>query len=95
MGQDDRSAIVRRNWIIAALVAVIVVLIVVSNFSKQSPDRPVKLDHAGYVASAQRDPFHTVKCKLGQRIKAANIVSFEKRGAAIAAGHRPCKVCKP
>lgn len=51
--------------------------------------------HVQYVASKVRFPFHRPGCKWAQRISAKNLQVFETREEAIAAGHRPCKVCQP
>ena len=48
-----------------------------------------------YVASKAAGPFHLPTCTSAQRISTANLQTFESREAAIAAGHEPCKVCKP
>lgn len=50
---------------------------------------------AAYVASAMREPFHRPYCKWAKKISANNLDAFGTRDAAIKAGHRPCKVCKP
>ncbi|MHC4416206.1 MAG: HEPN family nuclease [Planctomycetota bacterium] len=48
-----------------------------------------------YVASRQQDPFHIRSCKWAKRISPANLQGVRTRRAAVGAGHRPCKVCKP
>lgn len=48
-----------------------------------------------YVASKLREPFHYASCKWAKKIDPENIVYYQTREAAIADGHRPCKVCKP
>ena len=48
-----------------------------------------------YVASKLREPFHYTSCKWAKKIDPENIVYYQTREAAIADGHRPCKVCKP
>ena len=48
-----------------------------------------------YVASKVRFPFHRPDCKWAARISPKNLEVFETREDAIAAGHRPCKVCNP
>ena len=48
-----------------------------------------------YVASRVRLPFHRPECKWAAKISPKNLEVFETREAAIAAGHRPCKVCEP
>jgi hypothetical protein len=48
-----------------------------------------------YVASKVRFPFHRSDCKWAHRISERNLEVFETREEAIAAGHRPCKECRP
>ncbi len=48
-----------------------------------------------FVASWQRDPFHRPACKWAHRISRKNLQGVKSRGAAVKAGHRPCRVCKP
>ena len=48
-----------------------------------------------YVASALRDPYHRNTCRWAQKINTENLQGFETKEAAVDAGHRPCKVCKP
>ena len=48
-----------------------------------------------YVASDQREPFHRTTCAAAQRITPAHLQQFAKREDAIAAGHRPCEICRP
>ena len=48
-----------------------------------------------FVASWQRKPFHRPDCKWARRIRRKNLQGVRTRGAAIKAGHRPCRVCKP
>ncbi len=52
---------------------------------------------AGYrfVASKNSDVFHRPDCSSAKRIKPANLVGYNSRQEAIAAGKRPCKLCKP
>lgn len=62
--------------------------------SEQTSDTPEQTKTA-YVASAIREPFHRPGCKWAQKISSQNLQTFKTRDAAIKAGHRPCKVCKP
>jgi hypothetical protein len=55
------------------------------------PVRPAK----EYVASSQRKPFHRPDCQAAKRISPENKQIFKTRDEAIAAGHVPCKICKP
>ena len=48
-----------------------------------------------FVASKNKGAFHTATCTWVKKIAPNNVVYFETRDAAIAAGHKPCKVCKP
>ena len=48
-----------------------------------------------FVASWQRDPFHKPSCKWARRITRKNLQGVKTRRAAVKAGHRPCRVCKP
>jgi micrococcal nuclease len=48
-----------------------------------------------YIASYKREPFHYPWCQWAQKISPANLQCFYSREEAIAAGHRPCKVCNP
>jgi hypothetical protein len=56
---------------------------------------PQQQSEVAYVASVKREPFHKVSCKWAQKISADNLQTFKTRDEAIAAGHRPCRVCKP
>ena len=46
-----------------------------------------------FVASVLREPFHEPDCKWAKKISSRNFVGYDTREAAIAGGHRPCKVC--
>lgn len=48
-----------------------------------------------YISSKNSQVFHSPECRSAKRIKPENIVSYISRDEAIAAGKRPCKVCKP
>ncbi len=48
-----------------------------------------------FLASWQRPVFHLPNCKCARRISPANLEGIGSRQAALSAGHRPCKVCKP
>jgi len=48
-----------------------------------------------YVASDHREPFHRPTCAAAQRITPEHLQKFATREAAIAAGHRPCGICRP
>jgi len=49
----------------------------------------------GYVASDNSEVFHKAECRWAKRIKPENLVGYNSRDAAINAGKRPCKLCKP
>ena len=48
-----------------------------------------------FVASRTSRVFHRPGCTWVKRIKPANLVGYNSREQAIAAGKRPCKRCKP
>ncbi len=48
-----------------------------------------------YIASWAREPFHKPDCTWARRIRGKNLLGVKTRHAALKAGHRPCKVCKP
>lgn len=48
-----------------------------------------------YVASKKSDVFHYSTCKYVKEIDSTNLMEFETREAAIAAGKHPCSYCKP
>jgi len=49
----------------------------------------------GYVSSANSQVFHTRDCRSAARISAANLIHFETRDEALAAGKKPCHECQP
>lgn len=48
-----------------------------------------------YVASKNSGVFHKPQCSSAKRIKSTNIVRYNNRSEAVAAGKRACKRCKP
>lgn len=79
----------------------LVALVVASGFvgctektTEQMSAKPPQ-NAVAYVASVHREPFHRPDCKWAQRISPGNLQSFSTRDAAIQAGHRPCKACRP
>jgi len=48
-----------------------------------------------FVASKNSDLFHKPTCRSARRISPENIVHYATRDQAIAAGKRPCTICKP
>ena len=49
----------------------------------------------GYFASKKSAVFHKPDCKSVATISAANLVNYASREEAIAAGKKPCSICKP
>ncbi|HEX42790.1 MAG TPA: hypothetical protein ENN81_12140 [Phycisphaerales bacterium] len=50
---------------------------------------------AAFVASKNSDLFHKPTCRSARRISPENVVHYATRDQAIAAGKRPCTICKP
>ncbi len=48
-----------------------------------------------YIASLRRDAFHRRGCTWAKRISRTNVLGVKTRDAALKAGHRPCRVCRP
>jgi hypothetical protein len=48
-----------------------------------------------YVASKNSNVFHKPDCRWAKNISPKNLVGYSSRDEAIAAGKRPCNVCKP
>lgn len=48
-----------------------------------------------YVASRNREPFHYPRCEWALKILPENLQQFATREEALAAGKKPCKVCRP
>jgi len=48
-----------------------------------------------YVASKNSRLFHRPGCSAAKRIKPGNLVGYNTRAAAVKAGKRPCRRCKP
>jgi hypothetical protein len=44
-------------------------------------------------ASSKSDVYHSADCRYVSRIKSQNLIVFQNRQEAEAAGYRPCKVC--
>jgi hypothetical protein len=82
---------------VAALVLTLAVLFGHHEYATAAPARPVTApaSKVQYVASSVRLPFHRPDCKWAGKISPKNLQVFETREEAIAAGHRPCKVCQP
>jgi hypothetical protein len=50
---------------------------------------------AKFVASKNSDKFHKASCPSAKRISANNLVAYNTRDDAIAAGKKPCQRCDP
>lgn len=48
-----------------------------------------------YYASVKTDKFHKPSCEWAQKISSKNLVTYDSRDDAIAAGKSPCQVCNP
>ena len=48
-----------------------------------------------FIASRDREPFHTLNCSWAKKISPENAVYYNTRDEAVKDGHRPCKVCRP
>ena len=48
-----------------------------------------------FMASKNGEVFHKPDCQFAQKIAPRNLVGYDSRDAAIAAGKRPCKRCNP
>ena len=48
-----------------------------------------------FVGSKNSDVYHYPDCRYAKNIKSGNRVCFDTPEDAVAAGYRPCKVCKP
>jgi hypothetical protein len=62
--------------------------------SLQQPIRKAMAQYK-YVASKNSEVFHTPICRSAKRISPENLVGYNSREEAIAAGKKPCKLCKP
>jgi hypothetical protein len=60
----------------------------------QPPPTDTKIQY-GYVASKDRKIFHKPDCTSVKSILPQNLVYYKTRDEAIAAGKRPCQICKP
>lgn len=48
-----------------------------------------------YVASKSSSVFHSADCRMAGNIASDNLVGYNSREDAVAAGKRPCKTCNP
>ena len=64
---------------------------------KATPDpAPTAADVSeGYVASRNSQVFHKASCKSAAKISEKNLVKYNTRDEAIAAGKKPCHECNP
>lgn len=80
-------------------VAAIIFIIVASHFvwSHTRDNHIAKSEQYSYtyVASSQRDIYHTPTCRWANKIAIYNLIGFETEGAARKSGRRACKVCNP
>jgi hypothetical protein len=65
--------------------------------SAPAAERAVKRDEAtsSFIASRNSSVFHRADCRWARKITTKNRVTYRTRPAAIQAGRRPCKTCKP
>ena len=54
-----------------------------------------KLSQYAYVASAESDKFHYPSCKWTNKINDENLVAFDSKDEAKAAGYASCGTCNP
>ena len=48
-----------------------------------------------YVASKKAKVFHEPDCSAAKKIKPENLTGYDRKGEAVKAGRRPCRLCKP
>lgn len=48
-----------------------------------------------YVGSSESDKYHYPRCRAADKINEENLVHFEAKEEAAAAGYSPCGICKP
>jgi hypothetical protein len=93
-----KVASMKRKIIAGAVSALLLVITVLGWHHANATTVPVTTAPAAqvrYVASSVRLPFHRADCKWARKISPKNLEVFETRELALAAGHRPCKVCQP
>ena len=77
---------------VGVLVACLVIVTVASDLEpvtgEAARDKP-------YVASVCRQPYHRADCRWAKKVSPVNLRGHDSPEAAIAAGHRPCRVCRP
>ena len=77
----------KKTWI--ALIALIVLGLFLTSFIVVVYATPE------FVGSKKSDVYHYPWCHYVDRINPENLISFDTPEDAIAAGYRPCRVCKP
>ncbi len=61
----------------------------------EQPAKPTPAISEGYVASKNSQVFHKAGCKSAAKISEKNLVRYNTREEAIAAGKKPCHECNP
>jgi phosphatidylserine/phosphatidylglycerophosphate/cardiolipin synthase-like enzyme len=61
----------------------------------EQPAKPAPAISEGYVASKNSQVFHKAGCKSAAKISEKNLVKYNTRDDAIAAGKHPCHECNP
>jgi hypothetical protein len=64
------------------------------NPTKQQTEKSHPIEYK-FVGSKNSDIFHKADCQFVSRISAQNLVSYDSREEAVAAGKKPCSRCKP
>ena len=67
----------------------------IAAFEKANPAEWMSVVREIFIGPAKGDKFHLGSCRFASRIADAERVIFESRQAAVDAGRRPCKNCKP
>lgn len=68
----------------------------VSAAMEDAPPAPAAVSSGvKYCASATGKTFHRPGCEWAQKISPENLVQYESRDVAIAAGKKPCRICNP
>lgn len=60
-----------------------------------SPRRAADTLAYPFLASKNSSVFHGADCRMAQNIATENLVGYNSREEAVAAGRRPCKTCNP
>ena len=78
----------------SALALLLSCLTLAAQAPKTAVSVPVQVT-GGFVGNKAARVFHTPACKLGQKTKPENRVTFATREEALKAGFTPCKICLP